>query len=128
MDKLDRLLGGIILTSAVVTGPASWALIDPKGESLPLMRTLLDRAKRRVLGTSGYERHELFAAAHTVLAVSSFFDTVETTLGPNRALLKFADEDKLRLAGTQEAYGIVGKLLELRIPLPWASDAHYKLP
>lgn len=126
LEKLDKLLGGVILAGTAVAGPASWAFLEPKSESTRLIKSLLDRAKQRALGTSGHSRRELLAAAHTVLVVSSFFDAVSRELGPRYDLLEITDEEKLRLFGGS-APGerrLVDQLLELRVPLPSATTSH----
>jgi hypothetical protein len=121
LDKIDKLLGGVILASTPVAGPAVWALIEPKNEAIGIVRSLLDSAKNRALGTSGHTRRELLAAAHTVLVVSSFFDAVAETLGPNYELLAMTDDEKLRLVGTSDGLGRVSQLLELPVSLPSAA-------
>jgi hypothetical protein len=121
LDKIDKLLGGVILASTPVAGPAVWALIEPKNEAIGIVRSLLDSAKNRALGTSGHTRRELLAAAHTVLVVSSFFEAVAETLGPNYELLAMTDDEKLRLVGTSDGLGRVSQLLELPVSLPSAA-------
>jgi hypothetical protein len=121
LDKIDKLLGGVILASTPVAGPAVWALIEPKNEAIGIVRSLLNSAKNRALGTSGHTRRELLAAAHTVLVMSSFFEAVAKTLGPNYELLALTDDEKLRLVGTADGLGRVSQLLELPVSLPSAA-------
>ncbi len=53
LDKIDKPLGGVILASTPVAGPAVWALIEPKTEAIGIVRSLLNSAKNWTLGTSG---------------------------------------------------------------------------
>ena len=39
-----------------------------------LLRKALDSATGKLSGTSGYERRELIAAAHTTIVVAAFFE------------------------------------------------------
>ena len=94
LNTIDKLLGGAILAGTPFTGPAVWALIEPKNEAIELTRSLLDKAKSRTRGTSGHTRHELLAAAHTVLVISSFFDALAAIIGPAYQQLRITDKDR----------------------------------
>lgn len=136
LDKVNTLLGGALVVGGAVTGTASWALIEPKNELIDVMRSALDNAKNRMLRTSGYERRELLTAAHTVLAISAFFQGVADVLGPAYKLLKLTDEEKLALAGGKP-FGsdcLIESLRSTEIELPsiemesdWPRMAFYQL-
>ncbi|WP_146247353.1 NACHT domain-containing protein [Micromonospora arborensis] len=81
LDRLDTLLGGAIMASGLAVGGAALALVDPKNEAIKLLGRLLDRIDQKIVGTTGHTRHELIIAAHTILAVSSFFDALRYELG-----------------------------------------------
>ncbi|MFF5288900.1 NACHT N-terminal helical domain 7-containing protein [Paractinoplanes globisporus] len=83
VDRLDKLLGGAILAAgALVTVPALAALaplfgwVDQKNEAAGLLRTCLDKLQSRLSGVQGYDRIELLAAAHTMIAVDAFFEVM----------------------------------------------------
>lgn len=117
LNTIDKLLGGAILASTPFTGPAVWALIEPKNEAIEVTRALLDKVKSRALGTSGHTRHELLAAAHTVLVISSFFDALAAVIGPAYQQLRITDQDKLSLADPGEA---ADQIFDLVVPMPCA--------
>jgi hypothetical protein len=83
VDRLDRLLGGVILgAGALAAVPALaplapiWGWVDQKSEATGLLRTCLDRVQSRLSEVRGYERVELVAAAHTTIVVSAVFEAV----------------------------------------------------
>lgn len=120
LEKANTLLGGAILAGTPVAGPTAWAFIEPKNELIDVAKSLLDTAKNRMLGTSGYERRELLTAAHTVLVISAFFDGVAEALGANYRLLKLTDEEKLLLTGapTSGERTFIWQILSIDIELP----------
>jgi hypothetical protein len=123
LEKLDKLLGGAILAGTAIWGPAVWAFIEPKSELIGVTGTLLDKAKQWTLGTSGFERRELLAAAHTVLTLSAFFEGVSDVLGPHFTSAGLTDRERLRIAGASvDEPNFVQRLLSAEIPMPTASD------
>ncbi|WP_410644608.1 NACHT domain-containing protein [Amycolatopsis sp. lyj-346] len=100
VDRVDAIVGGVILAAGVasfvgpVAAPAAafaaiWGWVDQKNEATNLLRRALDAVVARRKRTSGFERTQLLAAAHTVLVVSSVFDVVRERLTDN----KFNDLD-----------------------------------
>ncbi|GAA3204234.1 hypothetical protein GCM10020216_003500 [Nonomuraea helvata] len=92
--RLDKLLGGVILTAgAVALGgtalaplavfAAVWGWVDQKNEAISLLRAALDSATDRLMKTSGYERHQLICAAHTTIVMAAFFEQSRSTSASN---------------------------------------------
>jgi hypothetical protein len=100
VDKLDKLLGGVILGAGLAGAPigALWGWVDQKNEASGLLRKALDAVSDRLLRTAGYERHQLIAAAHTAIVVGAYFEAVRAELG-ERAFdqLEITDEEKRSL-------------------------------
>jgi hypothetical protein len=99
LDALDRLLGGVILASPLSPVAALWGWVDQKGEALGLVRKVLDAGTDKLLRTGGYQRQQLLTAAHTVLAVTAFFDALADHLGRAEYRgLRLTGREKLTLA------------------------------
>ncbi|MGW0520447.1 NACHT domain-containing protein [Crossiella sp. NPDC003009] len=106
LEKLDKALGGIILTAPVaglidpITALAAlWGWVDQKNEAMnQLQRTLDSAADSR---TGGYERHQLIAAAHTTLVAAAFFETLREQIGEKnyQALKVSRFEEELLVTG-----------------------------
>lgn len=104
LDRLDALVGGVILSTGLApasTFAAMWGWVDQKNEASRLLRRMLDGVADRIAGTGGYHRHELVAASHTVLVLTSFFDAVEGDVGHGYQAIKLSDTEKVTIA-TQE--------------------------
>ena len=124
VDRLDRLLGGVILTAgALATVPALAALapifgwVDQKNEATGLLRTCLDRVQSRLSGVHGYDRIELLAAAHTMIVISAFFDEANHRIPQS----DITSPEKERLvAGRWRAAGesLVSMLWTVEVPMP----------
>ncbi|HEX6360811.1 ATP-binding protein [Actinophytocola sp.] len=76
LDRLDRLLGGVILASGLTPLSALWGWVDQKNEATGLLRKALDTVSGRLTKTGGLARHELVIAAHTTLVLAAFFETL----------------------------------------------------
>ncbi|MBM0232496.1 AAA family ATPase [Micromonospora sp. STR1_7] len=89
LDKLDALLGGLILAAgagaaiATVGGPALagaaalapiWQWVDQKNEAGGILRRLVAHASSKINMASGLERRQLVAAAHSTIVVAAYFD------------------------------------------------------
>lgn len=120
LRRLDRLLGGVILGGGVAGIDWLIQLIDAKGEAKGLLERFADGLGDRLLGTSGYARHQLISAAHTTLVVSSFFDAFREVLGKGFAALELTDQEKVAIAGGDPEYGgVLDQLWRCEIPMPW---------
>src|SRR5437762_6334838 len=88
-----------------------------------------------IRGVAGRERHELIAAAHTLLVVSAVFDAFSAEIGTRFKALELTDEEKMRLVGPaptdQQPVGpasadhgqraLVDLLISAELPLPSAT-------
>ncbi|MFI6921529.1 NACHT domain-containing protein [Nonomuraea spiralis] len=136
LEQLDRLLGGGILIAGatslaiVAPGPAAvcaavWGWVDQKTQAMGLLRTVLDRVSDRLLGLEGYERHQLIAASHTTIVISSFFEV----LGEKAKGLHLLDEERERLATgkwRQDGERLFENLYGLDVPIPSATCGYHE--
>jgi ATPase family associated with various cellular activities (AAA) len=129
IEKLDRLLGGVILGAGIAAGAgapvvfaAIWGWVDQKSEATSLLRKMLDRISDRLLGTSGYERHQLIAAAHTTIVVAAVFETVQEDLGDEQfAAFEITKAEREATVGGERRdvrEHLVAWLYELEVPIP----------
>lgn len=102
LEKLDKLLGGLILSAGAVTGVATvatagtagiasagllvaiWGWVDQKNEAISLLRALTERLPRSVKKTEGLERRELVTAAHTAIVIAAYFEVLRESLGKKK--------------------------------------------
>src|ERR1035438_4036694 len=90
VEKLDNMLGGIILTAGAAAGLATvgpavlapmkalaavWGWLEQKDVALKLLRGAIGKLSDKLAGTRGLERRELIAAAHSVIVVAAFFES-----------------------------------------------------
>ena len=90
IGKLDKLLGGVILAAGAGAGLAAlgvpalaplaafaslWGWAGQKNEAVRLLRQALNGVSGKLMGTSGYERYQLIAAAHTTIVIAAFFES-----------------------------------------------------
>jgi hypothetical protein len=124
LDRLDRLLGGVILASGAVPAVgALWGWVDQKNEATGLVRGALDAVSGRLARTGGLARHELVVAAHTTLVLAAFFDTLRAYLRQQYEQAAFTEAEKIML-GTGKWQGegepLVRHLYSAEIPSPSA--------
>ncbi|TCC07694.1 NACHT domain-containing protein [Kribbella soli] len=107
-NVLGKIFGGALFVGAgaafVAGGPvvgitaAGWlALIDPKNEAVSLLDTIVTNVSKRLRGTKDKNQLELVVAAHTITAVSSFFDALPQIIGPKYRDLGLTDQERRRL-------------------------------
>ncbi len=122
LNALDSLLGAGILATAAAGQPGALALLGVRDELLKLARKLMRNIGERVRGARGKSRTELLEAAHVVLVVSAYFETLHTASLPvDPARLELTAADKLALAGgpaAAESAGLVQEIQQVRLPLP----------
>jgi hypothetical protein len=123
VDRLDRLLGGVILGTGVatVTEAAVFGWADQKNEATGLLRTALGTISNRLLKTGGLARHELVIAAHTTIVLAAFWEILAAYMGPGFRLARFTAAEKVRLGtGTWQQSGehLVRHLFEADVPAP----------
>ena len=136
IERLDRVLGGVILTAGAAAGISAlssspieatlglgmiWTWIEQKNEALSLLRSALDTALGRLDKIAGYERYQLVPASHTVVVVASFFEALQQYLGRTRyARLGITKDDKANLAFGSSTYGgrLIQAMYESAVPAP----------
>ncbi|PRY45224.1 NACHT domain-containing protein [Umezawaea tangerina] len=132
LKAVDRALGGVILAAPAVAlfGPAGvaaavWGAVDQKNQAFTLIQDTLRAVSQRRLKTAGYERRKLVAAAHTVLVVTSFFESLRERLGNAvfDALALTTDEQVGMASGWDRGQGekLVDKLYAVDVPAPSAT-------
>jgi len=118
IERLDKLLGGVILAAGTgaglaAVGPAAiaplgafaavWGWLEQRDEAVRLLRAAVDSACGKLSGTGAYERLQLIAAAHTTVVVASFFEALEDVIGAQELdRLRITDADKQMLAAGRE--------------------------
>lgn len=132
--RLDKLLGGVILAAGAGAGLASvgipalaplnafaavWAWVDQKNEAASLLREVSDAVTARLNGTRGYERHQLIAVAHTVIAICAYFESFREHIDKNLyKSLEITDREKIALATGRWPQDILESLYSSEIPAP----------
>lgn len=86
IEKIDKLLGGVILGGGAVAGAVAlgvtplapvaafgvvWGWIEQKGLAVDLLKSAVDAVSGKVSGLRGLEKRELIAAAHSTIVVAS---------------------------------------------------------
>src|SRR5688500_12646700 len=100
LDKADTFLGVSILVGGAIE-PDVLSLVDPKNEATASLRKILDGITDRLTGLSGRYRHELIAAAHTIIAVTAVFDAFREEIGEDFDQLKITDRETFRIFGAE---------------------------
>jgi hypothetical protein len=135
IEKMDKLLGGIILGAGAAAGisalfgPAAvplslaaiWSWIGQKDEAIKLLRSVIDGISNRLLDKVAYERHQLILAAHTTTVAASFFEALQQYLGKARyTTLQITDKERDSLAfGPDSTSGrLIETLYEAPVPAP----------
>ncbi|TCC24893.1 NACHT domain-containing protein [Kribbella speibonae] len=104
-SALEKFFGTAIFAGAGVAtiagGPAAgaaWlALVDPKNEAVSLLDAVVTKVSKRLRGTKDTNPLDLVVAAHTITAVSSFFDALPQIIGPRYRELGLTDQERRRL-------------------------------
>jgi hypothetical protein len=90
IEKIDKLLGGLILGGGVVAGltglgaaPAAaaafgvvWTWAEQRGLAVELLTSAVDAVTGKVSRLRGLEKRELIAAAHSTIVVASVFEAL----------------------------------------------------
>ncbi|MBM2615904.1 NACHT domain-containing protein [Actinoplanes sp. LDG1-06] len=127
IDRLGTALGLAIVTAPVfgLIGPvagiaAIWGWVDQKNEAMGLLRKGVARFRAKRDGTSGLERQQLVAAAHTAIVVGSYFEVFRES-HPD---LRMTEDDKERLATESWRHSgqpLLETLYQAEVPAPSAA-------
>jgi NACHT N-terminal Helical domain 7/ATPase family associated with various cellular activities (AAA) len=127
LDRLDALAGGVMLTVAPVA-PAILALLDAKTQFARLGHDLVRRLRERRAGLGRYDRTQRLAAAHTVLVIAAYFETMAEADLPLRFTdLELTAAEQVAIAGqaaVAKADSFVGEILAAGSTLPTPHGAH----
>jgi hypothetical protein len=119
IEKLDQILGGVILGAGIAAATAIlspalaplaalaavWGWLEQKNETVKLLRKIVNSTNKKLMDTSGYERRQLVAAAHTTIVVGAFLETLQEHFGPKdyKKLAITEAERKALLLGSPES-------------------------
>lgn len=125
LDKADTFLGVGILVGGAVE-PDILSLVDPKNEATACLRKILNGVTDKLTGLSGTHRHELIAAAHTIIVVTSVFEAFREQIGEDFEKLKITDSEKFRILYTEppenrKEVSALPALTSMAVPLPSAT-------
>lgn len=140
IEKLDKVLGGVILAAGVGAGIATvlpaallplkmfaavWGWLEQKDTAVGLLRGAIAGLSGKLAGTQGRERRELIAAAHTVIVVAAFFEAFREQAGKEPFdRLEITEEEKKTLI-TRRAAGsgqsVFDILYAAEVPAPSAA-------
>jgi hypothetical protein len=140
IEKLDKVLGGVILAAGVGAGLATigpavlapltmftavWGWLEQKDAAVGLLRGAIAGLSGKLAGTRGRERRELIAAAHTVIVVAAFFEAFREQAGKELYdRLEITDEEKKTLITqrvTLSGRSVFDTLYAAEVPAPSAA-------
>jgi CheY-like chemotaxis protein len=102
---LDRLLGGALLAATGGGSALALALFDAKGELARLSGELLSGLLDRLSGLGRYDRTRRLEAAHTVIALTAYFEAVAEAGLPE---FGFDRSEQVALAGGNQGDWLTG--------------------
>ncbi len=102
---LDRLAGGLLLVASAAGAGFALSLLDPKSELVRLSGDLVSGLANRLRGVSRLGRSERLAAAHAVLVLTAYFESLRD------ASLPF-DVKELKLTGGEQVAVATGGVAE----------------
>ena len=123
---LDRLAGGLLLLASAAGAGFALSLFDPKSELARLSGDLVSGLAERLCGVSRLGRTERLAAAHAVIVLTAYFESLrETSLPFDVKELKLTGTEQVAVAtGTGDAAGtaslrtLADALLRADVPMP----------
>ena len=98
---LDRAAGGLLLVASAVGAGFTLSLFDPKSELARLSGDLVTGLAERLRGVSRLGRSERLAAAHAVIVLTAYFESLR------EARLPF-DVKELKLTGSEQVAAVTG--------------------
>jgi hypothetical protein len=99
IEALDRLTGGFLLLGALSGFQFALSLFDPKGELARLSQDLVVGLSGRISGLSRYDRSQRLTAAHTILVITAYFESlIDIKLPFDIEQIKFSKSEQVLLA------------------------------
>ncbi|MFG2064884.1 NACHT domain-containing protein [Micromonospora sp. NPDC048871] len=123
---VDNLFGGALAVATAGGSDIASSFFDIKPEVSRLGSLVTAKLNESVRGLGRHERSELLQAAHTVLAITAFFEKLDeclTAAGLGRP--EFTREDQLDFAAGRDEGTLVDHFLRTPVPLP-APDLTYR--
>ncbi|MFD3577137.1 NACHT domain-containing protein [Streptomyces sp. NPDC058644] len=124
LAALDRLTGGALLVATGGGSALALSLFDARGELARLSRSLFSGLAERSRGLGRFDRTQRLAAAHAVVVLASYFDTLkELDLPFDGRELSVGRADALRMTtGRTPESGrlaaLADELLHAEVPMP----------
>ena len=121
---LDRLAGGLLLVASAAGAGFALSLFDPKSELARLSGDLVSGLAERLRGVSRLGRSERLAAAHAVIVLTAYFESLrEASLSFDVKELKLSGAEQVAVAtggaaGTARLRALADALLRADVPLP----------
>lgn len=99
IDILDQLMNGSLLTDSAAPGSAEIvSSLEANEKGAGLFRELTAVVKEKLLGLSGFPRHEYLAATHTIITVIALYEGLYGALGRENYLrLELTDRERSSL-------------------------------
>ncbi|MFI5849071.1 NACHT domain-containing protein [Micromonospora chalcea] len=125
IEAIDKVAGGAILLTGLAS-PASaisqmWGWIDQKNEATGLLRELTQKARRRLDGIHGAGRYQLVYAAHTVIALTAFFEALSKLTPSTYKNLELTNDEKAAIASrVGKSSDLCASIYGLECPAPGA--------
>jgi hypothetical protein len=98
LRALDPALSGLLLLGAIPSGGATLQLFDPKNDLIAISKDLLKNQAGRFSQQGFKSRQERISAAHTVITIVSYFDTLSDHVEKYGESLPLERDDQLILA------------------------------
>jgi hypothetical protein len=121
---LDRLTGGLLLAASAAGSGFALGLFEAKGELARLSSELVRGLGERLRGLDRFARSERLAAAHSVVALTAYFEALAGADLPFDARkLELTSSEQVALAeggqpGSSRLRVLAGGLLRAEVPMP----------
>ncbi|MGH3855995.1 MAG: NACHT domain-containing protein [Pseudonocardiaceae bacterium] len=129
---VDRLVGGLLLVASAAGAGFALSLFDPKSELARLSGDLVSGLVDRLRGVSRLGRTERLAAAHAVIVLTAYFESLrEASLPFDVKELKLTGAEQVAVAtggaaGPASLRALADALLRADVPMP-AAQRPYEL-
>ncbi|HET9254051.1 MAG TPA: hypothetical protein VFO16_02470, partial [Pseudonocardiaceae bacterium] len=127
---LDRLIGGLLLVASATGLGFALSLFDPKSELARLSGDLVSGLAQRMRGVSRLGRSERLAAAHAVIVLTAYFESLrEADLPFDTKELKLSGAEQVAVAtgggaGTTSLRELADAVLRSDVPVPAACQPY----